>query len=122
MCVLTTKDATYQYRLAQWAELMRERVELGLSIRAYCSKKGFAENTYFYWQRRLREAACSEVTERTANAARGLIPGGWTQVSCAAPESAEPTLRIEVNGCLVNVTSGTDPELLAVVCRTLKNL
>lgn len=119
---MTSKEATYQYRLAQWRELMSERAELGLSIRAYCAQKGFAENTYFYWQRRLRETACTELTERTAALERCIVPGGWTQVSCAASASVESTLRIEVNGCRVDVTAETDPELLATVCRTLKKL
>ena len=44
---MTSKEVTYQYRLAKWSELMKERTELGQSIRAYCAMKGFAENTYF---------------------------------------------------------------------------
>ena len=46
---MTTKKMTHQYRMSQWSELVKERVELGLSIRSYCAKKGFSENTYFYW-------------------------------------------------------------------------
>lgn len=64
---MTTKEMTYQYRSSQWSELVKERVELGLSIRAYCAKKGFAENTYFYWQRRLRETARTQVEAEQAS-------------------------------------------------------
>ena len=51
---MTSKEMTKQYRLAKWAVLARGRTELGVSIRAYCAMKGFAENTYYNWQRRLR--------------------------------------------------------------------
>jgi len=119
---MTSKEVTYRYRLGQWSELAKERTELGMSIRAYCAMKGFAENTYFYWQRRLRAAACSELAEQTAYAETGLVPNGWTQLRVAEAEPAKTTLRIEISGCHLEVTSETDPVLLAKVCRTLKAL
>jgi len=41
---------------------MRERKESGLSVRAFCENAGFHENIYYYWQKKLREAACSELS------------------------------------------------------------
>ena len=57
-----TRTITKEYRLAHWAGIMREREGSGLSIKAYCEGAGFPENQYFYWQRKLREAACEELT------------------------------------------------------------
>ncbi|MET0018030.1 hypothetical protein SDC9_69847 [bioreactor metagenome] len=119
---MTSKEVTYQYRLAKWSELMKERTELGQSIRAYCAMKGFAENTYFYWQRRLRDAACKELAEQSSNTETGLVPTGWMQLSPAENTPAEAPVTIEINGCRVAVTAETTPELLAKVCRTLKAL
>ena len=119
---MTTKEMTYQYRLRQWSGLTKERTELGMSIRAYCAMKGFAENTYFYWQRRLRQATCSELANRSDGAEAGLVPNGWTQLSVAEAETRGAALTIEISGCRVEVTAKTDPELLAKVCRTLKAL
>jgi len=118
---MTTKEIAYQYRLSQWRALAKERTELGLSIRAYCAQKGFAENTYFYWQRRLRDAACAELTVQTQEAGTNLVPSGWTRLE---PPSAQPSaaVSVEINGCVVNVTAETDADLLAKVCRTLKSL
>jgi hypothetical protein len=31
---------------------------MNVSIREYCEDSGIHENTYFYWQRKLRESAC----------------------------------------------------------------
>ena len=58
---MNTRDIASEYRLAHWAQVMRERTDRGLSIRAYCAETGIHENTYFYWQRKLREAACLEM-------------------------------------------------------------
>ena len=59
---MNTKDYTAEYRLTHWAKIMREREESGLSIKAYCEQAGFHENTYFYWQKRLRETACEALS------------------------------------------------------------
>ena len=119
---MNTREIAGEYRLTHWAQVMRERRESGMSIKTYCKKQGFHENVYYYWQRKLREAACTDLVERTTRAETGLVPNGWTQLSVAAPESARPALRIEINGCRVEVRSETDPELLAKVCRALKAL
>ena len=119
---MTSKEMTYQYRLAQWSGLTKERAELGISIRAYCAMKGFAENTYFYWQRRLRQAAYDEITERSVGTEPGLVPSGWTRLSVAESAPKEASVRVEINGCRIEVTAETGSELLAKVCRTLKAL
>jgi len=70
---MNTKDYTAEYRLTHWARIMRERKESGLSVRAYCEQAGFHENTYFYWQKRLRETACEEY-ERIQHNTASLTP------------------------------------------------
>lgn len=95
--MMTTKEMTYQYCLAQWTELAKERVELGLSIRAYCAMKGFAENTYFYWQRRLREAAR---TRCEAEQAKPAVPGFVEVAVAPAPEAPERQVQTGQAYCL----------------------
>lgn len=82
---------------------MKERVELGLSIRSYCAMKGFAENTYFCWQRRLREAARTQLEREQAS----LPVSGFVEV--ALPPASEVSvaqaqarqLHVELKGiCL----------------------
>lgn len=60
--------------MAQWAGIMRERKESGLSIREFCKNAGFHENRYFYWQKRLREAACEKLAKIENNEERIAQP------------------------------------------------
>jgi len=117
---MNTREIAAEYRLSHWAQMMRERQERGLSIKAYCRESGFHENVYYYWQRKLRQTACAELTERTADAETGLVPSGWTRLTGAGSEPLGSALVIEINGCRVNVTAETDGALLEKVCRTLK--
>ena len=129
---MNTRTIAAEYRLAHWAGIMRERQESGLSIRAFCEKAGFHENIYFYWQRKLREAACKgligNVQNETTAAGKSLMPSEaprarWVTVSEAAePAKKEEVLPIEISGCRVLASADVDSELLAKVCRVLIGL
>jgi len=116
---MNTREIASEYRLTHWAQAMRDRADRGLSIRAYCEETGIHENTYFYWQRKLREAACSEIQPSTEE--KRLVPNGWAL--CVKGEQAQTQgLTVEVGGCRITVGTETDPELLSKVCRVLKEL
>ena len=59
--MVNTREIAQEYRLGHWAKIMQEREQSGLSIKAFCQQIGIATNTYFYWQRKLRETACREL-------------------------------------------------------------
>lgn len=120
---MNTRNIATEQRLAHWSQIMSKRAEKGLSIRTYCENVGIHENTYFYWQRKLHEAACSGIQTATIESEeKSLVPKGWATL-CASEKSAHSEgLTIEVGGCWITVHSDTDPELLTKVCRTLKTL
>lgn len=120
---MSTKDITDGYRLSQWAQVMRERAEKGLSIRAYCDSTGIHKNTYFYWQRKLREAAASGTRATMLEPEeKYLAPAGWATLSVSDEPAHPQSLTVDVGGCRITVYPDTDPELLTKVCRALKSL
>ena len=113
---MNTRDIASEYRLTQWAQITRERADRGLSV----SKEiGIHENTYFYWQRKLREAACAGIESA---AKKSLVPNGWAALSLKEEPMQTQCLTVEAGGCRITVRADTDPELLAKVCRALKAL
>jgi hypothetical protein len=79
---MNSREIAAEYRLDHWAGIMRERIESGLSIREFCKNAGFHENMYFYWQRKLREAACAEQGIARINA-EVPAPVGFAEVKLA---------------------------------------
>ena len=131
--MINTREIAAEYRLSHWARLMRERIESGLSIKDYCKHIGICGNTYFYWQRRVREAACQEliVTSKNENAIpnKPLVVNEpprteWIEIRDPSTENtrAKKILPIEINGCRVLAEPDIDSELLAKVCRVLISL
>ena len=55
-----TQLATRQLRLQHWAELIRTRLEQGIPVEEFCMQNGISQNQYFYWLRKVREAALEQ--------------------------------------------------------------
>ena len=108
-----------QVRLAQWAQVMRERSEGGTSIRQYCRESGINEKTYLYWQGRLREAACKHLSlQRRSSEQTTQLPQRFTELRMAeAPEPRRESsaLQIEVGEIRINADSTYPPEQLAAL-------
>ena len=120
---MDTRKVATEYRMAQWSQTIQARVQSGQSIKDFCATTGISRNRYFYWQRKLRQATCSDLVERESDAEKGLVPSGWVRLESKETASTEEVaVTVEISGCRVSVTTETDPELLARICRTLKAL
>jgi len=119
---MNTNEITAEFRMSYWAGIMRERSESGLSIKAYCANAGIHENTYFYWQKKLRESACGQLAELqgTLSAPAGFIeakmPKTTAKLSLREP-ARQGELRIEVSGLRISADSGYPADKIAVLLR-----
>ena len=116
---MDTRQMASEYRLAQWAQAVQERIAAGETVKAFCENRGISRNTYFYWQQKLRMAAAEQIVS-----SQTLAPIGWAkaEVTQGPEKPINAPLFVEVNGCRITVDEGTDPELLAKVCRVLVSL
>jgi hypothetical protein len=110
---------------------MQERIKSGSSIRVYCKQIGICENTYFYWQRRLRKAACEQVREYEAGQKSASQPcfveievseQVMPPVLPARSEASSPPGQLHIKAVGVEITTdGTyPPEQLAALLRELR--
>ena len=125
---MNTREMATEYRLAQWTQLIQERVAGGESIKDFCQRRGVSRQAYFYWQRKIREAAVEQIVAagEQKNSHHEIMPDGWARLE--APEDinrkqiGSAGLTIEIGGYKVSVDESTAPELLVKVCRVLKSL
>lgn len=121
--MINTREIAREFRLSHWAKIIHERSQSGLTIKAYCQKLGICANTYFYWQRKLREAACREYLPEAGNSEeKALVPSGWAVCVPEQPGANDGTITIEIGQCKVKVACNTSPEALEKVCRVLMQL
>jgi transposase-like protein len=108
---MNTRGIAAEYRLSHWAEIIRARQESGLSVKAFCENAGFHSNLYYYWQKKLREAVCEELSESQAGTA-GLTPIGFTEIKLTETRELPPAMtaqnQISVEAGGMRITAGSE--------------
>ena len=77
-----------------WAQVISNRANSGQTVREYCENEGIPVSSYYYWLKRLREAASGELAIiRSSNASKTETPmfaeiklpkrEGLSQTTCA---------------------------------------
>jgi len=116
---MNTREIATQYRLSNWSQALSDRVARKESVKEFCKRKGISKNTYFYWQRKVREAAVQEMLPSVIESP-SPIPAGWRQVEgIAVPKAEESELTIEIGKSRIKVNKAIDSELLTQVCKVL---
>ena len=71
---MNTRYIAREYRMAHWAKIISDQKESRLTIREYCEKNDLHENSYYYWQKKLRTVAIDELTIATGEQMQELAP------------------------------------------------
>jgi transposase-like protein len=106
---MNTRAIAEEYRLAHWAQIVKERQQSGLSIKSYCESADYHENTYYYWQRKLREAACGELSRVANDETKSLQAIGFTEIKLTEPPALPSSLvehqsrvQVDIGGILIS--------------------
>ena len=123
---MDTRAIAAEYRLSHWAKVIGERQESGLSVRAFCKSTGLHESAYYYWQRKLREAALDHMAELKSSIPQvdQVVPG-FTEIRLVKPsECKTPTamvsegqIQIEIGELRISADGGYPSEKLAALLR-----
>ena len=120
---MNTRTIATAYRLSEWAQKLQERRATGESIDAFCARTGASRHSYFYWQRKVREAACRELLpELDGNKIQEMVPSGWAVCTAKdAPQEAQGVI-VEIGKFRVLAEAGTNSKTLEAVFRVLVDL
>ena len=122
---MNTREIATEYRLSQWAQAMQDRAANGESIQRFCENKGISKNTYFYWQRKLRETACNQLALRQTEASGRALPAqNFTEIRVAEPAAmpgtAQPSqIHMELGGARITIDSTYPTDKLTALLREL---
>ena len=103
-----------EYRLQQWAQVVKSCNTSGLSNREFCRQHQSSEKTYYYWLRRLREAGASQVEDRTPT----LVPLDPAQQ--ASPQERDDMLHIRFRGAELTLPGRTDMDTVAALLKSIQ--
>ena len=122
--MINTREIATEYRLSHWSGIMEDRNASGMSVKAYCESIGLHQNVYYYWQRRLREAACKELLPAPINEKKAIVPSGWTVCNTSQSQASSQIneVIIEIGKSRVVATVDIDMSKLRDVCQMLMSL
>ena len=103
--VLAVRD---EYRAQNWAMVIQECSDSGLSNREFCRQRGIPEKSFYYWQRKLRQ----QIVE---SAAPQLVP-------LEPVTESEDLLQIQYRGAELKLPAGVDMDAIAALLRSLQSL
>ena len=117
---MDTKLATTQIRIQQWAAIVKDRHESGLKVEDYCEQHGLSRNAYYYWLRKVKEAA--------------LIQTGFVEIqpedAAPDPSSVEtsgesdpftPQMTVSIKGVSLGIRQDTPRDLLVRVIGVIRH-
>ena len=122
------REITTAYRMAQWAKVIQDRNASGELIKTYCQSRGISRDSYYYWQRRLRDAACEQLTKiQTEPIETGLIHTKFTEIKILDDQNPIPykkdgnqgNLMVEVMGIKITADSAYPTDKLGYLLREL---
>ena len=122
--MINTNEIAKEHRLTHWAGVMREQMASSMNIREYCKHIGICENTYYYWQRRVRSADCEQLA-KLEQVTKNPTPSGFSEVVVYEPPSEPlpikitPKLQIEIFGMQITTDSAYPADKLAALLREL---
>jgi len=112
---MNSKEIAKELRLSKWAQIMRERANSGLSVKDYCKKAGIKSNTYFYWQKQIRDVVGSQLMELKANNLHSnptqtdfvevRVPETIYQKTSQPGENHDNRIIIEIANTRINIAS-----------------
>ena len=106
-------EAKKRVRLEAWAEMYREYLESGKTIKAWCEENGIARTTFHNRLRQMREAALEPKQE--------IVPVSACVEEMHAPTANAGTIRITSHGIIAELPQDISPELLTVLLKGLSS-
>lgn len=113
---MNTKLATRQIRLNEWAAIIKDCKASGQKVDIYCEQHGLSRDAYYYWQRKVKEAALKQpgfvelpalTEERSVNTVNKDTSAFETQ------------MLIRTNGIEICVNENSPSELISRVMKLL---
>lgn len=118
---MNTREATRQFRIQQWTQIIHDRAESGMTIKDYCKKNNLGRDAYFYWAKIIKEEALKNLPQQQFVELPLSQTSDLPQVARSTPVfTAE--LKLQIKDVSITVTDATSPALLARTLEVVNNV
>lgn len=108
-----------QYRLERWTELIRECQSSGMKVNDWCEANGVTHHAYYYWLRKIRQAACKDLPAVTS----ANVPVAFKKLNVQTPSAeAQAAVIVHLPTVTLEVQNGASRETVEAVLYALRSL
>lgn len=121
---LDTSKVTQQYRLNQWAQRIHECRSSGQTVAVWCAEHNIKLSSYFYWLRRIRQAACEALPSHNTESNQ-IVPVDLPlsrDAAGSANQEASPNIVIKIGAVTMEVHNSASQVLIENSLRALQNV
>lgn len=117
---MNARNIKTEYNLKQWRLLIQDCRNSGLKVDDWCKQNDVNRNSYYYWYKKVREAACEALAESKVATPSSFVP---VPVNVIGPikDLYPGTLNISIGKAKIEVTENTSPDMLRMVLEVLSN-
>lgn len=101
-------------KLTQWNALVQDCMSSGLKVKDWCLQNNVSKDAYYYWFRKVREAACDSMETSFVRIPDQCIPSSYHS-------AFSPELTISIGSLTINVNSSTPQRLIESTIRAVTN-
>ncbi|SHK57829.1 hypothetical protein SAMN02745136_02853 [Anaerocolumna jejuensis DSM 15929] len=113
---MDTRLVTNQIRLSEWTRIIKDRCQSGLKVDEYCKQHQISRHAYYYWLRKVKEAA--------------LIHNSFVELPALQEKTVPATtgenyftyqMTVTIGNTVLGVSESTPMELLSRVLEVVRN-
>ena len=125
---MNTMKIAAEYRMTKWTQIIQDRKNSGESIEGYCKNHGLSRDSYFYYQKKLREAACEQLIKiQPGLEGAGMIQGSFAEVKLLGENTPRANseqddrgrLSVDISGAKLTVNNAYPIDKFAYLLREL---
>lgn len=114
---------TRQVKLQQWSEIFQKRRESGLTISKFCEENNIRPQKYYYWLKRVRQAACDQLPAPLSKPANPIVPVTFEEPVAPVESNTYSSyaMRITMSGVSIEFTNDATPRLIESALQVLNH-
>lgn len=116
---MSIKESTREYRLSRWLPIIKECHSSGMQVKEWCRQNNIDQRKFYYWQRKIREAALNTLPATTAQSSFVELTIPVEEKVIDSPITFVPSMVLKVGSISLELSEAVKPELLASVLKVI---
>ena len=108
-----------QYRLEQWTRLIQDCQSSGMRVDDWCEANGVTHHAYYYWLRKVRKAACQDLSVTSEMESSTHFKQLEVQLPAANTQAA---VIIHLPSAALEIQNGAAQQTVEAVLLALKSI